>query len=160
MNKQNEIIRDFFNKVQTENGIAVENIKTENSICCYRWQLTTDKENSVWELKQLPRHILIKTLSLKFEKFPSEKIIPLLNRMNYVNHKGTFFLGTKGDIYLESSHFYRNHFYIEEELALFITEMIDHLSLFYLFGENCLKNNLEMEEALKTSIEFLKVKKN
>ena len=160
MNKQNEIIRDFFNKVQTENGIAVENIKTENSICCYRWQLTTDKENSVWELKQLPRHILIKTLSLKFEKFPSEKIIPLLNRMNYVNLKGTFFLGTKGDIYLESSHFYRNHFYVEEELALFITEMIDHLSLFYLFGENCLKNNLEMEEALKTSIEFLKVKKN
>ena len=160
MNKQNEIIRDFFNKMQTENGIAVENIKTENSICCYRWQLTTDKENSVWELKQLPRHILIKTLSLKFEKFPSEKIIPLLNRMNYVNHKGTFFLGTKGDIYLESSHFYRNHFYAEEDLALFITEMIDHLSLFYLFGENCLENNLEMEEALKTSIEFLKVNKN
>ena len=62
--------------------------------------------------------------------------------------------------YLESSHFYRNHFYVEEELALFITEMIDHLSLFYLFGENCLKNNLEMEEALKTSIEFLKVNKN
>ena len=160
MNKQNEIIRDFFNKMQTENGITIENIEKENSICCFRWQLTTDKENSVWELKQLPRHILIKTLSLKFEKFPSEKIIPLLNRMNYVNHKGTFFLGTKGDIYLESSHFYRNHFYIEEELALFITEMIDHLSLFYLFGENCLKNNVEMEEALKTSIEFLKVNKN
>ena len=160
MDKQKKIIRDFFNKMQTENGIAIENIETENSICCHRWQLTTDKENSVWELKQLPRHILIKTLSLKFEKFPSEKIIPLLNRMNYVNHKGTFFLGTKGDINLESSYFYRNHFYVEEELALFITEMIDHLSLFYLFGENCLKNNLEMEEALKTSIEFLKVKKN
>ena len=146
MNKQNEIIRDFFNKMQTENGIAVENIKTENSICCYRWQLTTDKENSVWELKQLPRHILIKTLSLKFEKFPSEKIIPLLNRMNYLNHKGTFFLGTKGDVYLESSHFYRNHFYVEEELALFITEMIDHLSLFYLFGENCLKNTSKVSK--------------
>ena len=160
MNKQTEIIRDFFNKMQTENGIAVENIKTENSICCYRWQLTTDKENSVWELKQLPRHILIKTLSLKFEKFSSEKIMPLLNRMNYLNYKGTFFLGIKGDIYLESSHFYGNHFYVEEELALFITEMIDHLSLFYLFGETCLKNNLEMEKALKTSIEFLKVKKN
>ena len=74
--------------------------------------------------------------------------------------EGTFFLGIKLDIYLESSHFYRNHFYVEEELALFITEMIDHLSLFYLFGENCLKNNVEMEEALKTSIEFLKVNKN
>ena len=160
MNKQNEIIRDFFNKMQNENGIAIKNIETESSICCYRWQLTTDKENSVWELKQLPRYILIKTLSLKFEKFPSEKIMPLLNRMNFLNHKGTFFLGIKGDIYLESSHFYKNHFYVEEELALFITEMIDHLSLFYLFGENCLKNNLEMEEALKTSIEFLKVKKN
>jgi len=160
MDEQEKIIREFFNKMQTENGIAIENIEKENSICCFRWQLTTDKENSVWELKQLPRHILIKTLSLKFEKFPSEKIIPLLNRMNYVNHKGTFFLGTKGDIYLESSHFYRNHFYVEEELALFITEMIDHLSLFYLFGENCLKNNVEMEEALKTSIEFLKVNKN
>jgi|AACY02.10.fsa_nt_gi hypothetical protein len=160
MNKQNEIIRDFFNNIQTVNGITVENIETENSICCYRWQLTTDKENSVWELKQLPQHIVITALSLKFEKLPSEKIIPLLNRMNYYNHKGTFFLGIKGDIYLESSNFYRNHFYIEEELALFITEMIDHLSLFYLFGENCLKNNIEMEEALKTSIEFRKTKKN
>ena len=160
MNKQNEIIRDFFNKMQNENGIAIKNIETESSICCYRWQLTTDKENSVWELKQLPRYILIKTLSLKFEKFPSEKIMPLLNRMNFLNHKGTFFLGIKGDIYLESSHFYRNHFYVEEELALFITEMIDHLSLFYLFGENFLKNNLEIEEAFKTSLEFLKVKKN
>jgi len=49
MNKQNEIIRDFFNKMQTENGIAIKNIETESSICCYRWQLTTDKENSVWE---------------------------------------------------------------------------------------------------------------
>ena len=98
MNKQNEIIRDFFNKMQTENGIAVENIKTENSICCYRWQLTTDKENSVWELKQLPQNIFIKTLSLKFEQFPSEKILPLLNRMNFLNHKGTFFLGIKGDV--------------------------------------------------------------
>lgn len=74
--------------------------------------------------------------------------------------KSTFFLGNKVDIYLESSHFYKNHFYIEEELALFITEMIDHLSLFYLFGENCLKNNFEMEEALKISIEFQKAKKH
>ena len=160
MDEQEKIIREFFNKMSSENGYPVESINFKDTICCYRWQLTTDRENSIWELRQIPRYVLIKTLSLKFEKFPSEKIMPLLNRMNYFNQRGTFFLGTKGDIYLESSHFYRNHFYVEEELALFITEMIDHLSLFYLFGENCLKNNLEMEEALKTSIEFLKVKKN
>ena len=77
--------------MQTENGIVVENIEKKNSFCCYRWQLTTDKENSVWELKQFPRHIVVTTLSLKIEKFTSEKIIPLLNRMNYYNHKGTFF---------------------------------------------------------------------
>ena len=160
MNKQKEIIKDFFNKMSSENGYPVESINFKDTICCYRWQLTTDRENSIWELRQLPRYILIKTLSLKFEKFSSEKIMPLLNRMNYLNHKGTFFLGIKGDIYLESSYFYRNNFYVEEELALFITEMIDHLSLFYLFGENFLKNNFEMEEAVKTSIEFQKAKKN
>ena len=160
MNKQKEIIRDFFKKMSSESGSPAESINLKDAICCYRWKLTTDRENSIWELRQIPRYVLIKTLSLKFEKFPGEKIMPLLNRMNYLNVNGTFFLGTKGDIYLESSHFYRNHFYVEEELALFITEMIDHISLFYLFGDNFLKNNLEIEEALKASTEFLKVKKN
>ena len=160
MDEQQKIIQNFFKKLSSENGLSIESTNTEDAICCYRWQLTTDKENSIWELKQLPRHIVLRTLSLKFESFPREKIMPLLNRMNPYNKRGTFYLGIKGDIYLENSHFYRTSCYVEEELALFISEMVDHLSFFYLVGENYLNNNQELEKAFQTSIELLKAKKN
>ena len=81
--------------------------------------------------------------------------------MNYVNHKGTFFLGTKGDIYLESSHFYRNHFYVEEELALFITEMIEKVidyvkDIFPSFEDlkNLLPRILELFQKVTFSLTF------
>lgn len=160
MDEQQKIIQNFFKKMSSENGLPIESTDSKGAVCSYRWRLTTDKENSVWELKQLPRHIVLKTLSLKFESFPSEKILPLLNRMNPYNKRGTFFLGNKGDIYLENSHFYRTNVYVEEELALFITEMVDHLSFLYLVGENYLNNNLELEKAFQTSVELLQAKKN
>jgi hypothetical protein len=160
MDEQQKIIQNFFREMRVKNGISIENIDSKNVLCCYRWQLTTDKENSIWELKQLPRHIVLKTLSLRFESFTSEKLLPLLNMMNHYNQRGTFSLGMKGDVYLENSYFYRTNFYIEEELALFISELIDHLSFFYLVGENYLINNLEMEDALQTSIQLLQEKKN
>mgnify|MGYP007021938843 CR=1 FL=1 len=84
----------------------------------------------------------------------------LIHGFNRGNKRGTFFLGNKGDIYLENSHFYRTSVYVEEELALFITEMVDHLSFLYLVGENYLNNNLELEKAFQTSVELLQAKKN
>ncbi len=160
MDEQQKIIQSFFKKMSTVNKIPIENINKENTICSYRWQLSTDKENSIWELKQIPSYIVLTAMSLKFENFPGEKVIFLLNRLNFHNRRGTFFLDTSGGVCLENSHFYRKNVYIEEEIALFITKMVDHLSFLYLVGDNYLNNNLEIEKAVQTSIQLMKEKKN
>ena len=80
--------------------------------------------------------------------------------MNFYNRRGTLYLGTKGEIYLENAYFYRTNFYSEEEIALFISEMIEHLSFLYLVGENYLNNNLDIDEALRVALQILREKKN
>ena len=64
------------------------------------------------------------------------------------------------DMMIENSHFYRTNVYVEEELALFKSEMVDHLSFLYLVGENYLNNNLELEKAFQSSGDLLQAKKN
>ena len=66
MDEQHKIIQNFFKKMSSESGSPAESINFKDAICCYRWKLTTDRENSIWELRQIPRYVLIKTLNLLF----------------------------------------------------------------------------------------------
>ena len=160
MEEQKTHIQNLFIRMSSENGISAENIENKNAVCNYRWQLTTDKQNSVWELIQSPSHVVLRTVTLKFENSATDKVLFFLNRMNFYNRMGTLYLGAKGEIYLENAYFYRTNFYSEEEIALFISEMIDHLSFIYLVGENYLNNNLDIDEALRDALRLLREKKN
>ena len=66
MDEQKKIIQQLFNKMGAENGVPIENINNKNAICNFRWQLTTDKQNSIWELIQIPSFVVLRTVSLKF----------------------------------------------------------------------------------------------
>ena len=154
MDKQKQVIQTLFEKTLPDGGLRSEIINTENSICSYRWQLTIDNDIGIWELSQSSSHIILTATSLKFKSFAEEKVIFLLNRLNYHNSRGTFFLAPEGTIYVENCFFYRSNFYPEEEISSFILDMGEHVSLLHLAGENYFKNNLELEEAVENAVQF------
>ena len=154
MDEQTRVIQNFFEKTLPDGGVRSEIINSENYICSYRWQLTTDNNIGIWELNQSSSHVILTATSLKFKSFAKEKVIFLLNRLNYHNRRGTFFLTSEGTIYVENWFFYRSNFYSEEEISSFILDMREHVSLLHLAGENYFKNNLELEEAVENAVQF------
>ena len=86
MEEQKTHIQNLFARMSSENGISAESIDNKNSICNYRWQLTTDMQNSVWEVIQSPSHVILRTVTLKFENASTDKV--LFSNMARWHHAG------------------------------------------------------------------------
>jgi hypothetical protein len=148
---QTQIIQDFFQQMSKEGGQCPTKVDSEKNLLHYRWRLTTDKENSIFELMQSRTFIEIRTVTLRYKDDDRTKLLNLLNGLNAFSHFGTFTL-TDLFICLESNHFYYENSYTREEIAYCITGIISRLSLFYLCGDYVFNQNFQIELAINKAL--------
>ena len=150
MEKQENIIREFFSKMEEQQGQSPKELPPRSGEKYrFAWKMKGDEGGSSYELFQMGDCLYLTADTQALADNDEYKMLQLLNWLNGWSHYGIFTYSQKERIvYYEQTHFCRFFEYTVPEIDDFYRQMIQRMGIYKLSADDVFNNETDIEDAV------------
>ena len=162
MEKQEEIIRQFFDALKESQGQSPKELPPrEGEKYRFAWKMEGDEGNSYYEMFQMGDCLYLTADTETYADNDEFKMLQLLNWLNGWSHYGIFTHSPKDKkVLYEQTHFCRYFEYNVHEIDVFYRQMIKRMSIYYLSADSVFNDETDIEKAVDMARKVVETKNN